>query len=325
MAADGLYTPPAEPTSASLPRVWQRYLLATRPAFLAASLVPCLLGFTTAYADGHPFNLSLSLALLTVPGALLVHAGVNVLNDYYDDRNGTDALNRERLFPFTGGSRFIQNGVFTAQQTLIYGLWLLAGAAAIGAGLALLAGPGLWWIGALGLFIGWAYSAPPFSLNSRGLGECCVGLGFGLLIPLGADYVQRSGGALSPLQAGIPYALLATNLLYINQFPDRRADAAAGKHHWVVRLGARRARWVYAGLALLAYGVLLAEVVLGVLPVLALLALVPAPLSGLAALVLLRHAGQPARLAGAIRLTILSLLGHGLLLAVALVLAARLG
>ena len=30
--------------------------------------------------------------------------------------------------------------------------------------------------------------------------------------------------------------LLVTNLLFINQFPDRAADAASGKRHWVVRL-----------------------------------------------------------------------------------------
>ena len=34
----------------------------------------------------------------------------------------------------------------------------------------------------------------------------------------------------------MPYALLVANLLYINQFPDRKADAAAGKNNLVVRL-----------------------------------------------------------------------------------------
>ena len=46
-------------------------------------------------------------ALLAV---LLLQAGVNVFNDYYDHDNGCDAANTERVFPFTGGSRFIQNG-----------------------------------------------------------------------------------------------------------------------------------------------------------------------------------------------------------------------
>ena len=37
---------------------------------------------------------------------LIVHAAVNVLNDYYDALNGSDAANTARVFPFTGGSRF---------------------------------------------------------------------------------------------------------------------------------------------------------------------------------------------------------------------------
>ena len=57
---------------------------------------------------------------------MLVHAGMNVLNDYYDEQNGTDRRNTQRLFPFTGGSRFIQNGVLSTGETLVFGAWLLA-------------------------------------------------------------------------------------------------------------------------------------------------------------------------------------------------------
>ena len=35
--------PPAEPTPASLPTAWQRYFLATRPAFLTATLFGCFI------------------------------------------------------------------------------------------------------------------------------------------------------------------------------------------------------------------------------------------------------------------------------------------
>ena len=51
------------------------------------------------------------------------------------------------------------------------------------------------------MLLGWAYSAPPLSLNSRGLGELSVALGFGILIPLGADYVQRGAFALASVKA----------------------------------------------------------------------------------------------------------------------------
>jgi 1,4-dihydroxy-2-naphthoate octaprenyltransferase len=118
--------------------------------------------------------------------------------------------------------------------------------------------------------------------------------------------------------AALPYAALVANLLYINQFPDRRADEAAGKRHWVVRLGARRARWGYLALAAFAYAALVAAVVLHALPLAALVAVLPALASFAAARDLLRHAETPERLAPAIQLTILAMIGHGLLLSAAL-------
>lgn len=301
---------PLEPTLATFHNPLLRYVAATRPAFLTASLMACLLGLAAARHDGIALT---GLAAITLLFALLAHAGANVLNDYYDALNGTDAQNTERIFPFTGGSRFIQNGVLTLAQTRNFGFALLSGVALAGLWLMLRSGPQLLYIGFVGLFIGWAYSAPPFRLNSRGLGELCVTAGF-LLITVGTDFVQRKGFSVAPLVAGLSYALLVANLLYINQFPDRKADKAAGKLHWVARLEVRQARWGYALIAALAYAWLLSGVMLGGLPVSALLAALALPLSVKAARLLLRHAAQPQRLGGAIRLTIAAMLLHGVLL-----------
>ncbi|MGE0081251.1 MAG: prenyltransferase [Thiohalomonadaceae bacterium] len=297
-----------------------KYVAATRPPFLLAALVPCLIGLATAWYDGiAPLALT---AVLTSIGALLVHAGVNVLNDYYDALNGTDAANKERIYPFTGGSRFIQNGVLSERETAVFGSALFVASTLIGVVLLPYAGWGLVGVGLVGLLLGWAYSAPPLALNSHGLGEISVALGFGFLIPLGADMVQRGAFDTLPLLAAAPYALLVAGLLYINQFPDWVADAAAGKHHWVVRLRPRRARWGYLGMVLVAYGALLLMVWSEVLPATALLGLLGAPLSLRAAMGVLRHAERPAMLAPAIQLTIAAMLVHGVGLSVGLVLAA---
>jgi hypothetical protein len=45
------------------------------------------------------------------------------------------------------------------------------------------------------------------------------------LIVLAADYLQRQSYALVPLCAAGSYSLLVTNTLYLNQSPDRTADA----------------------------------------------------------------------------------------------------
>ncbi|MGB7649979.1 MAG: prenyltransferase, partial [Gallionella sp.] len=222
-----------EPTLSTYSNPWACYFAATRPAFLTASLMAGLIGLAMLWHEGGAFDAV--PALVTLSFALMAHAGVNVLNDYYDALNGTDAQNTERIFPFTGGSRFIQNGVLSLAQTRNFGIALMLGVAVAGVWLMARSTPQLMYVGLAGLFIGWAYSAPPFKLVSRGLGEFCVTAGI-LLITVGADMVQRKGFSSTPFIAGLSYALLTANLLYINQFPDRTADRAAGKLHWVARL-----------------------------------------------------------------------------------------
>ena len=312
--------PPVEPTLAALSNPLLRYFLATRPAFLSVTLFAALIGIGTAYYGGTP--IAMWPAIVTVVFALVAHAGINVLNDYYDDINGTDRFNAERVFPFTGGGRFIQNGVLTLRETAIFGALLMLTVIFGGLWLARISGLGLLLIGACGMFIGWAYSAPPLKLNSRGIGEVCVWSGFALIV-IGADYVQRRGFSTLPVIASVCYALLVTNILYINQFPDLKADALAGKRHWVVRLGPQRARWGYFVFAVAGYAWLLGAVVVGVLPSPALIALLPVVLSCKAGLVLLDHAARPPQLEPAIRMTIASASAHGMLLAAALVMSAR--
>jgi 1,4-dihydroxy-2-naphthoate octaprenyltransferase len=149
------------------------------------------------------------------------------------------------------------------------------------------------------------------------VGELCIVAGF-LLIVVGADFVQRRHFSELPFVAGLSYAFLASNLLYINQFPDRTADIAAGKLHWVARMDVRLARWGYALIAALSYGWLVLCVVTGELPVLALIALLALPLSVKAARLLLIHAAEPQKLGDAIKLTIGGMMLHGALLSIAL-------
>lgn len=305
----------AEPTPASFNNTIACYVAATRLPFLSATLVACLIGLASAKYCGILINPA--LAAMTILLALLVHAAVNVLNDYYDAINGTDDINTERLFPFTGGSRFIQNGILTRTQTARLGYALLTIAMLGGLWLISRVGTGLFVIGINGLFIGWAYSATPFKLNSRGWGELCVLTGF-LGVAVGSDFVQRGAFDPAPFLIGLPYALLVTNLLYINQFPDRKADAAVGKHHWVVRLSLPMAARIYPALALSALLWLVGLVVLRHLPAITILSAAPILLSFKSAIILQRHAAKPSALLPAIRYTIAAMMSHGILLALLL-------
>jgi 1,4-dihydroxy-2-naphthoate octaprenyltransferase len=124
------------------------------------------------------------------------------------------------------------------------------------------------------------YTAPPLKFVYRGLGEIAVAIGFGPLMLLGA-YVVQSRGALSwePFVASLPIALLVALILYVNEIPDRRGDARAGKRTLPVRLGKPAVIAGYRLAAVAAYAILVGGVVVGLLPVTALLALLTIPLA----------------------------------------------
>lgn len=295
---------PARPDSAI-------YAKAVRAPFLLVTVGAGLVGLATAWRDGVAIDPLVAAAALVL--ASIAHAAANVLNDYCDSMSGNDAANTERLHPFTGGSRMIQDGLLTERQTLAFGAALVLATILGGLGLMAVAGPGLLAFGIAGLFLGVAYSAPPFTLNARGWGEATICAAW-VIVVAGMDYVVRGHFDASPWIAAFGYALLVTNVLFINQFPDRRADEAAGKRHWVVRLGVDRASRVYLLLAIAAHAGLAAAVLAGALPLGALAGLVSlAPALGAAAL-LRAHRHEVARLVPAIRLTIAAALLHALAL-----------
>ena len=252
-------------------------LRATRLPFLTATIVPVALGILIAARQG---SFDLVAALLTVIGASFVQLGLNVANDVFDTMQGADDANVTPT-QFSGGSRVIQYGLVSFRQmaALSTVFYVLAGLI----GLVLLATRGstaLLIIGIVGLVVSIGYTAPPLKFVYRGLGEIAVAFGFGPFMLVGA-YVVQTRGALSwePFAASIPVALLVALILYVNEIPDRRGDAHAGKRTLPVRFSRRAVIAGYNLAAGGAYLALVAGVVAGVLPVPALLMLLTIPLA----------------------------------------------
>lgn len=300
------HMPDAQSPLSPGPALWWRM---TRPAFLLLTVVACLLGTTTALACGC--GLDLPLALVTTVLAVLAHAAGNVLNDLHDARNGADASNAQGIFPFTGGSRLIQQGLVTERQTADLVKALLLFLLPAGLLLAVRTGGGVILLGTVGLLLTWAYSAPPLKLMSRGLGELTVALVW-FLVVVGADYVQRRQFFVIPASAAAGFAAMVAGLLLINGFPDAAADARVGKRTLVVRLGHARAALLYAALVLGAHAWLALSTWLLIPPASALWGLVSLPLSLAAAIWLWRHRDRPQALRPALALTVAATLVHGL-------------
>ena len=263
------------------------WFAATRPAFLTASVLPVLVGLALAWQVHGALDWLIAAA--TVLNIAVIHAGANVFNDYCDARNGTDAANVAHVYPFSGGSRFIPNGVLTVQQTLWLGTALLAAGAAMGLAMAAVSGPFILAIGAVGGALAIFYSAPP-CLACRGLGDFVIGICFGTLPVAGTEFIQA--GTVSPANWWIGAAIgcFVAAILWINSIPDIDADRVAGKWTLPARLGPRRAP--YGLLALFVAGFLL--IALGPLPAGAWVALLAAFPAAMAMRALLRGQMVPA-------------------------------
>jgi 1,4-dihydroxy-2-naphthoate octaprenyltransferase len=239
--------------------------------FLTASTLPVLVGTSWGYRAAG--ELDLSALLWAIAAIACVHAAVNVLNDVFDELGGSDRVNVGRIFPYTGGSRFIQNGVLSIRAMAVWGVLLLLLGGLFGAVLLLEKGAPVLWFGLAGVALGVLYSAPPVQLSARGLGEAAVGMGFGFLPVVGAAWLQSPDAALSALLPSVPVACWAMAILLINEVPDQAADAAAGKRTLVVRLGLAKTAALYVLLQLLALIAIAAAVGLNGLPLAALVAL----------------------------------------------------
>ena len=216
---------------------------ASRPNFLAASAAPVLVGSSLGYAITGSFNFGLFiLALLAI---MALQAGANMANDYFDHISGNDWKNNN-VTPFSGGSRYIQEGILSPRTELLAALVALAAGSVIGLIIVLLTKSLLILIlGVIGLLGGFFYTAPPIKLGYRCVGEFVIALLFGLLPVFASYYLQTGNIDIIPLLPAGIVAVLIFLIILINEFPDLAADTAVNKKTLIVRLGVPASVWIY--------------------------------------------------------------------------------
>ena len=112
---------------------------------------------------------------------------------------------------------------------------------------------------------------PPVQLSAHGFGEAAVALAFGALPVAGTAWLRNGIVDTDVLLVSVPISLWVAAILLINEVPDIKADASAGRRTLAVRLGAGGTQKLYLvihAFALLAIGLAIAN---GLLPVLAIL------------------------------------------------------
>ncbi|HZN14861.1 MAG TPA: prenyltransferase [Acidimicrobiales bacterium] len=292
-----------------LSRFWTVFLAARLP-FLTATIVPVALGGAVAARD-HRFGWG--WFLLALVGAVLIHIGLNMANDLFDDASGADEANVTPT-PFSGGSRVLQYGLVSRRAATVATAACYLGGIAIGLGLAAARGWGLLAIGGVGVAISLAYSAPPLKLVHRGVGELVTAVGFGPVTTLGTYYVCAQRWSAEALAVSVPVAALIALVLYVNEIPDRAGDAAVGKRTLPVRWPQARVVRGYAIGAGIAYSAVVGGVVGGLTPAWTLVALLTIPMARKVHRGLVRHYDRPYDLMPSMQANIALHLVTGLLL-----------
>ena len=232
--------------------------------FLYAGLLPYLLGAAWAYAVADAFDAAIFWSGLG--GVVLAVVGVEAFNEYFDSRMGTDRVfNPADLPPMS-------------DAVLWLGVVAFAGALAVGVYLTVRGG---WPILAFALLGGAAaifYVAPPIRWAYRGLGELVIALSYGPWMVLGSLYLHTKALSGEALVASLVPGCLIMALAVVNAIPDFHQDRLVGKRNLVVRLGRRRAVWLYLALAAAGLLVVAIGVAARIFPVACLAALLALPL-----------------------------------------------
>ncbi len=298
-------------TRISLPAWWRAF----RNHFVPSSFLPAILGGVVAWTQTGIIHKW--FFFLVVLGVTLNHIALNMTDDYFDYRASVDQKNKKTVNPYAGGSGTLTSGkikpqdmrfVFTSFYvlTMIIGLYLCAART--------------WWLLAFGLFgmaSSYFYTAPPIRYGYRGFGEFSQLVNFSLTIGLGAYVVQTVFFSWEAFWVLLPLGLMMFAMIIINEIPDRKDDATAGKNNLVVLFGAKKAVRLYAAAMIAAYLVILFTPLFHLTSYWIYLALFTLPWSARASVILKRNISDTSRLAPANLLTIRAHNLTGILLIVA--------
>lgn len=211
-----------------LPSKFQSWLIACRPKTLLASVVPVIVGSALALSVNKFVMLYSIIAMLC---SILIQIGTNFVNDLYDFLNGADNGKRK------GPLRVLANGFISVAEMKIGSALIFLTAFLLGLYLVYVGGIIVLIIGVLSIIAGIAYTAGPYPLAYKGLGDIFVFTFFGLIGTMGTYYVHTHEFSALSFLVSIPVGALITNILVVNNYRDIDEDRLANKRTLAVIWG----------------------------------------------------------------------------------------
>ncbi|MBI9095383.1 MAG: prenyltransferase [Sphaerochaeta sp.] len=220
-------------------------------------------------------TLSPGLVLLMAIATLFVDMGTTGFNSYFDYRNGTDRQETN----CEDDKVLVYQGV-KPSLALLVSLLLFGAAGALGLVLAYLTSWKLLVAGGICMLVGFAYTGGPYPISRTPFGELFAGFFLGTTLFLISYFVQTGTVAKEALLASLPFLVLVGMILSVNNSCDRISDAQAGRRTLTIILGKWGTTFLLGLEALLVVALSVLLFVLGIYPLLLLIALVPCFLFG---------------------------------------------
>jgi 1,4-dihydroxy-2-naphthoate octaprenyltransferase len=216
-----------------------RWLVVTRAGVLPMTLTSGLLAVLLAAIAPADVSVDWLNVTLAVVGIVVAHLANNLMNDLADTQVGNDTENYPRALY---APHPILAGLVTKRQ-MIVGI-LLCQVLDLAIMVTLIQRQD-WWVAAFavgGLFLSYAYTAPPLRLKKIGLGELDVLLTWGPLMVGGVYYAGTGSVTWQVLVTATVYALLPVTVLMGKHIDKLPYDKPAGTHTFPVIVGDRAAR-----------------------------------------------------------------------------------
>ncbi len=215
---------------------WLIWLKAMRPKTLTASICPVLIGGAVAFQHGF---FKFTPAIICLLFAVLVQIGTNFANEYFDFLKGADNEDRK------GPRRAVAAGLIKPVHMLYATMGVLLAAFLVGL---ILLYYGDWWligVGIASLMCAILYTAGPFALAYKGLGDVFVIFFFGVVAVNCTYYVQTGFFNWEVFGLSIVMGLLVNNILVVANFRDFEEDRKVGKMTLIARFGREFGIWEY--------------------------------------------------------------------------------
>jgi len=234
---------------------WLRII---RVRFLLASVISVSAALALAWMQGIAINPS--DALLTFVGVILLHASVDMLNDYWDFKRGIDTATKRTKM--SGGTGVLPEGLLSPSSVYRAGIITLVLGAAVGGYFVVTHGI------IVAILLGFAIVSIYFystKIVDSGLGEFFVAVK-GSMILLGAFFIQSGQITADAILVGASVGALSSMVLFVASFPDYNADKAKGRRTLVIIAGKQKAVHIFWLFPAVAYGAIVAGVAVYDLP-----------------------------------------------------------